>query len=193
MQPLCAERLESRVELPPRLAELLVARIAEREHRIAHMLETRRLAAREELGERHRALGRVAIAMGADDEEQSLQVLFAALQHIEKGEADAALGESVRYLLREALGIAGLRSEEHRHGGPARFRSGCRGGHRLGLEPCQESAEPQPLLAVELGEERTQLCREGRWNGRRAPRIGGLGALRGGRTRIAAHVRNSLT
>src|SRR6185437_9879590 len=45
VQALSAERLETGIELPTRLAVFLVARIPERKHRVAHMLEPRRLAA----------------------------------------------------------------------------------------------------------------------------------------------------
>ncbi len=67
-----SERLEPPVEPPAGLAIMLVGRIAQGQDRIAKLGKLRRLRALDELEEVQGGLGRVALAMGADDDEQIL-------------------------------------------------------------------------------------------------------------------------
>jgi len=106
-----AERREAFIGNAARLAELRVARVAEREHGKAQALEARRLATEEEIEEGARAIGRVAVAVGARDEIQQplLRELARGVVACRDGPGrDAACVERGDELLGDATAVAGV-------------------------------------------------------------------------------------
>src|SRR5690606_4360548 len=161
MNALRAERLEARVERPPDRAEILVARVAEREHRIAKLLELRRALAHPELEERLGALGRIAVAVGRDDERgllDSPEALRIEVAQVDELRRRAGLTQPLVDGLRDAPAVARLRRVKDR---PRRGRlvalqrCGRRGadGAPSRCEAGEVSARPDHLLAIEVADD----------------------------------------
>lgn len=119
-QTLRAQGVQARVELPTRLAELLVARIPQGEHAEAQVIEAGGLCSVEPLEKWQGALRWVAVPVSTHDEDHrlsSLQVGFTAIHHVEKGRCDRALRELIAQEGREPLAIAALRAIQNEHRG----------------------------------------------------------------------------
>ena len=106
-----AELLEARVDPLADLAEVDVARIAERQHGKAQPVETRRVLGHQRLIELDRPLGRIALAPGAGDHQQLAgvgEIGRRHLGHVEQLGGEALLGRDLPRIGRDALGVAGL-------------------------------------------------------------------------------------
>src|SRR5690606_1897849 len=112
-----AEGLEPGVERASDRAEVLVARITEREHRVAELLEPRRTVAHPELEERLGALRRIPEPMRCDDERRLLdtpQALRVEVAEIDELRSDPYVIETLLDGLRDTSTVASLRRVEDR-------------------------------------------------------------------------------
>src|SRR5690606_1551066 len=154
-----AERLEPRVERAPDRAEVVVARIAEREHREAKLLEVRSSVTHPELEKGLRALGRIAEAVRGDDEDrlrhapQRLRIEIAKIDELRR---EAGVTQPLRDRLRDAAAIAGFGRVEDRprcgrlgafRGARRRCGSPARGA--ASGKPREVAARPDQLITVE--------------------------------------------
>ena len=108
-----AQLLEARVDPLADLAEVDVARIAERQHGKAQPVETRRVLGHQRLIEIDRPLGRIALAPGAGDHQQLAglgEIGRGHLGHVEQPGREALLGRDLPRVGRDALGVARTRS-----------------------------------------------------------------------------------
>ena len=169
-----AERSEAAVDLPPGLAEFRVTRVAERQHRERQALEPRRALADDVVDQGAGIVRRVAVAMGAGDQEQ--QAFAREFARREVGGADQAHGQAAglgaaREFLGDAPTVAGLGGIEDRgadHGVGARLggrrrrprqrRGAARAGARQAGEVARGPAEGDRIEALgELLERRDVL------------------------------------
>jgi hypothetical protein len=156
-----AERREAVVEVLGRLAEALVARIAEAEDGEFRALQPRRLAAVDEFVEIHGIDRRLAVAVGTGDEEHMARLadfLRAEVTEVDAAHRQAADPRLLLRPLRQAGGMAGLRAveDEQRRGGDA-GRLHCR-LFGVAAEGGQVAAEPQRLLGRQVGQQRFELA-----------------------------------
>ena len=159
---LAAQRLEAQIDAPPDLAEVDVARIAEREHGKAHAIEARRVLGHERLVELGGALGRIALAPGAGDHQEVALVrdlCRADLGHVEQLCGEALLARGLLEVGADALGIARFGGVEDRERDPG-ARRGCGRGERRaggrGMVAGEKAAQPVPLLGVGARHDRIQ-------------------------------------
>jgi hypothetical protein len=169
-EPPRPQACEPLVDLAARLTELRVAGVAEREHRVLQLLELRRLAADEKLDEGACIVGRIAIAVRAQDQhEQAFSGEIPERIVARRLDADGDAGglRGATQPLGDALPVTGLRSvydREPRLG--LRPRSGERDGggacapalRALESEARREAGQPLQRLSVEpLDHARDQL------------------------------------
>ena len=160
MHALRAEFLEALVADFPELAERRVVRVAEREDGVAEVRERRRGVGAEVVPKGLRVVGRVAVAVGAGDDEDVFllgQIDGFILRHVHELGRKAALRRFLRRLFRQPLGGAGLAAvQEHQRlggrggcGGETVHRAGGEGG--VGEKSGEVAVEPEALFRGERG------------------------------------------
>ena len=143
---------ETRVDAAAHLAVLRVAGVAEREHGELERRQLRRAAAGQEVDQRARVVRRVAVAVGAHDDEQAPlagEFLRRVLSGAHHAYAKAAREQPLAERLGDAPAVAGVRAVDQGCG-PGRVSI----GRRWGRGDCRREAgrvagDPQEARRVE--------------------------------------------
>ena len=148
-QALGAELGETFVDDAAGFAELGIAGVAEREHRVLQLGQLRRTLGAEEFVQPARLIRRIAIAVRADDDVQQLffgdlaRLVVAGLDHARLHAERLDRGQQ---LLGNLAAVAGVRSGDD---GERRQRRGCGSGRRRERRGCRGGRKLRARLATE--------------------------------------------
>ena len=186
-----AQFRQARIDAPRDAAELRIARIAEAEHGELQFRQHGRALAGEEFDEADGIVGRIALALGADDDvQQALARKFTRRIRIcaQQPHAEPGAFQFARQRLGRAARVAGLAAEQH--GGALRVRGGRstarqqrQGGMAWRLRQsggvARQPPQPGSVEPVHQPRQQGRLLSGQRWCGKRQG-LGGHGGCRAG-------------